>query len=193
MIAKLVRFIGGVVLLAAWGSASAAQVGGILYLNLDSGGDTLAYTNKGNIKAGGIVHMAAGIAIHDYANNQLETQLTIGMKADSVSASNGTVSFYRWPVELIQFYKNGLFRVGGGLTYHMNPKLECDIDYECNWAVKFDDALGYVGQVDFVVPLDGWVREVTIGARFTVIDYEVKDTGYKVDGNSIGLSLGVGF
>lgn len=191
---RCLRLLGGVALLAASTSVSAAEIGGVLYMNLDHGGETLVSTSEGNIKSGGLVHLAGGLAIHGYGNGSFETQLTAGMKADSVSASNGTVSFYRWPIELMQFYKHGMFRVGAGLTYHVNPELDCDVDYECNWTVEFDNALGYVGQADFVLPMSSpWVRELTLGARFTFIEYEEKTFGEKIDGDSIGVSLGIAF
>lgn len=189
------RFLGGLILLAACGSAWAAKVGGVAYLNIDSGGDTIIWTSKGNIKGAGLFHIAGGITIYDYAGDSLETQLTIGMKADSVSASNGTASFYRWPVELMQFYKSGSFRAGAGLTYHLNPEAECDLPPSCNDLIKFDNALGYVVQADYVVPAKQLLRELTIGVRATFIDYKVDDGAYydKIDGNSIGLSLGMSF
>lgn len=187
--------------LVLWGhsaSALALDVGGVLYFNTEAGGDTLIETSEGDIKAGGIVHIAGGLSFSGYGGDHLETQLTFGMKADSVSGSNGTASFYRWPIELLQFYKQGHFRAGGGLTYHMNPEVECDIDHPtggCDYTVPFDDALGYVVQADFVLglPEGSGIREFTLGARYTGIEYEEPRSGYTADGNSIGLSLGLGF
>lgn len=188
--------VAAVGLLGHVGPALALDLGGVLYLNTDFGGDTLIETSEGDIKAGGLVHIAGGLSFSEYGSDHLETQLTFGMKADSVSGSNGTASFYRWPVELLQFYKQGRFRLGGGLTYHMNPEVECDIDHPtagCHYTVPFDDVLGYVLQTDFVMdfPEGAALREITMGARYTAIDYEY--AGASVDGNSIGLSLGLGF
>lgn len=176
--------------------APALDVGGVIYLNIDSGGDTLIETSEGDVTGGGLVHLAGGLAFKGYAGDNLETQFTFGMKADSVSGSNGSASFYRWPLELTQFYRDGRFRAGAGLTYHMNPEADCDIDHweaGCDFTVRFDDALGYVLQADYVMELETAVREITIGGRYTSIDYEVSATGEKFDGNSVGLSLGLGF
>ncbi len=193
MFKKPAGFLGGVALWVACGSVSAAQLGGVLYANLDIGGDTLITTSKGDVDAGALVHFAGGIALHDYASGHLETQLTIGMKADRVAISKGEASFQRWPVELMQFFKVGNFRIGAGASYHLDPEAECDIDDVCDTITEFDDALGYVGQIDFVLPLTGWMRELTVGARATFIDYEIRDSGLKIEGDSVGVSLGISF
>lgn len=172
------------------------MLGGVAYMNTDFGGDTLATTSEGDIKAGGIIHFAIGATFYNYLNNQLETQITYGFKGDSVSAQNGTVSFNRNPLEVLQFYRTDMFRFGGGITYHMSPKYKCEVDFQCSSTVNFKDQLGYVLQADFVLKAPGekkFFREFTLGGRYTKIDYTPELTTTKFDGSSIGFSIGAGF
>lgn len=193
---NLKKFLGGALLVLSANASWALDVGGVAYMNTDFGGDTLATTNEGDIKAGGIIHFAIGASFYNYLNNQLETQVTIGFKGDSVSAQNGTVSFNRNPVELLQFYRTGMFRAGGGLTYHMNPKFKCEVDFQCNYTANFKSQLGYVLQADFILKVPGekkFFREFTLGGRYTKIDYTPELFTTKFDGSSIGFSIGAGF
>lgn len=184
------------VLLLAAAPVSAAEFGGVFYLNADFGGDTVYPTNLGDVTAGGIMHLAAGLAINEYAEDRWETQLTAGMKSDSVSARNGTVSFYRWPIEVLQFYKRKRLRVGAGLTYHVAGQVKCAIEGSCDTVWRFKDALGYVLQADLVVPKtnpNAKVREFTLGARYTVVNYFRKGDDAVFNGDAVGFSIGLGF
>ena len=159
-------------------------------LGLDFGGDTLVtmiYTDghDSDIKAGELFHFNAGVIIPN-GTTDFETQFTIGWKFDKSSAENGDVSFDRFPVEILEFYKLRRFRFGGGITYHINPSLDGD-GFASGIEAEFDDALGFVLQVDYMF------RQFSVGLRYTDIEYEVKDSGVDVDGNSIGIVLGLRF
>ena len=54
--------------------------------------------------------------------------------------------------------------------------------------VKFKDALGFAIEVDY------WRNEhVYFGGKFTMINYELKNSSISVDGNSIGVVMGYVF
>ena len=157
---------------------------------LDFGGDTMVtviYTDghDNDIKAGELAYFNAGVIIPN-GTSDFETQFTIGWKFDKSSADNGDVSFDRFPIEMLEFYKLGRFRFGGGLTYHLNPSLDGD-GVASAIEADFDDALGFVLQVDFLF------RQGSVGLKYTDIEYQVEGSEVDVDGNSIGIVFGLRF
>jgi hypothetical protein len=159
-------------------------------LGFDAGGDKMAtvqYENgdDNDIKAGEIANLNIGVIIQN-GTSDFETQFTIGWKFDSSSAENGDLSFNRYPIELLQFYKPGRFRFGGGITYQMNPSLDGS-GFASDIKVDFDNALGFVLQGDFLFDL------YYAGLRYTNIEYEVENYESKVGGDSVGLVLGFRF
>ena len=157
---------------------------------LEHGGDEIVktyYDNGDNqtIRGGGLLYLAVGgiFPTAPVSSPSLETQVSVGWKFDSSTAENGDVDWDRFPIELLQFHKTENWRFGGGLTYHLNPKLEGSGDAS-HIQADFDNALGYVVEVDYLTN-----EELMIGVRATFIDYEVNSVS--VDGNSIGLLVGV--
>lgn len=191
------RTVPALLFMLATTNAAALEFGPVLQASLEFGGETLITTSEGDVTSGGLVQLGLGLAIHGYSDaDNLETHLSIGMKADSVSGTNGTVSFYRWPVELIQYLKSDNFNFGLGLSYHLNPEEECDVDSQCDYVIKYDNALGYVIAANYVINRgSGSIRETTVGVRYTAIEYQYSDYPWApaVDGNSIGIALGVAF
>lgn len=154
-------------------------------LGVMDGGDKLAtveyrHRDDVDINAGGLVLFGVGVD-HEFGNNW-EVQATFNYLAAGASARNGDVSFTRWPVEALGFYRMGNHRFGGGLTYHINPKLDVDIDYGPDDTINFDDALGVVIEYDYF-----FLRQLSLGVRGTLIDYKSSDLHDTVNGNSIGI------
>lgn len=173
-------------------NAEARNIRGVLNLGLDFGGDTLVDGSfvggdTFDIKAGELLYFSGGIIfMPDSIESNFETHLTIGWKFDSVNADNGDIDFNRFPLELLYFYKVNNWRLGGGLTYHLNPKLKGS-GVASGINANFDDALGFVIQSHY--SLD---ETFSIGVRYTIIDYEGE--GLKtIDANSFGLTLGYSF
>lgn len=161
-------------------------------IGVTSGGDKLVevqYTNgeTEDIKAGGGVFLSGGFLLKTFPalSRNHETQVTIGYYFDDSEAENGDVSWSRIPLEVMQFYRLKRFRVGGGLTYHINPTLEGS-GFANNVDADFDNALGLVAEADFLFGKGGF-----IALKYTKIDYEVY--GIKVNGDNVGLTLGALF
>ncbi len=177
------QFAGCVACLVASQAASAASLA--FQLGFDAGGDTLAtafYTDgdDADIKAGQLFHLAAGVV--QPVSEQMEFQGTLGWKFDSAAADNGDISFDRFPLEGLLFFRNDRFRLGGGAALHLNPTLEGSGAASGLGTIEFDDALGFVAQIDmFIAP------QVNIGLRATFIEYETTVGSVTVDGNSVGL------
>lgn len=156
---------------------------------LHFGGDDLVivpFTNGDSqtIKAGELLSLSAGVGFGVAEN--LESRFMAGFKLDSVDADNGSVDFFRYPLEALLMYKaSEKVSIGGGLTYHLNPGISGDgvatgVDFD------YDNALGFVLEFDYLLSTGGY-----FGAKLTSIDYEA--AGVSVSGNSIGGILGIHF
>jgi hypothetical protein len=77
------------------------------------------------------------------------------------------------------------FRVGGGLTYHVSPKLSgSGVAGGVN--VKVDDALGVVLQGDWLI-----TQRVSLGLRYTNLSY--KANGVSANSDGVGITFGFRF
>ena len=94
----------------------------------------------------------------------LELQASVCYKEDAIAADNGGVSFKRYPVDGIAFFRHGMFRAGAGLTREMNPKLDLKDVY--NFSGGYDDATGRILEVGLIFA-DAW--EVSL--RHTDIEF----------------------
>lgn len=149
-----------------------------------SGGETLEhlrYTNGDtqNIRAGGGVYFTGGV---DYrVTPEFSLQATANFHVDESSAKNGSVTFKRFPLELMGYYHAGpQWRVGGGVRYVTNAKLTssgvvADDDY------KFDNSTSAVFEVEYF-----WSANVGMKVRY--VNEPLKIYGHDVRGNHVGVS-----
>jgi hypothetical protein len=80
-------------------------------------------------------------------------------------------------------------RLGGGLAYQLDPKFKASGDL-ANGTVKFDNALGYVVQLDYLSKTHPNARGgIDWGVRYTATDYEV-DGVKTATGNGLGIFVG---
>jgi hypothetical protein len=177
-------------------AAQAIEVNGIVKLGMDFGGDSMvkAYFTNGNsaeINANEGLLLAGGVSItNDARNFALDT--TLGWKSASIDASNQDYEFNRYPLDVLAFYNIPLgkknkfnLRIGGGLTYVMNPKFSASGSIE-NGAINFENATGVVGQVDTVIKFKGRMG-INAGLRLTNVEYRVKGVTGSVNGSGAGL------
>ncbi len=153
------------------------------------GGDemvTATFTNGDTekIKGGELISLLAGVGTG--VAEDLEARLMLGVKFDTIDAENGSVDFFRYPLEALLMYKAAeKVYLGGGLAYHLNPNISGDgIATGAN--VDFDNALGLALQLDYILSNGGY-----LAVKLTSIDYEA--FGQSVSGNSIGALLGFRF
>ncbi len=181
----------GVGLLAVNTSASASGL--VLEGGLHFGGDELArvpYTNGSttSIDAGALFSFGIGAGF-DLAPD-IESRVTIGIKTDEATASNGDISFTRYPIDVLFLYNVGDWKLGGGITYHLNPKYE-ENGVGTGLRAEFDDALGLLLEIDRNLGI------IYLGARVTFIDYEsipsatVRKATF--NGDSFGIVAGMRF
>lgn len=163
--------------------SQAAEARPVVKLGFDFGGDNLAgatFTNGSSesIKANGLIYLGGGVSVIN-DDKDIEVEVTLAYKNDSINASNGSIDWTRYPLDMLVFYRMPKFRVGGGLTYHLHPKLSGS-GLASNVNGKFDDSLGYVLQADYLV-----TQKVSVGVRYTILDYKIGGTSIKSSGPGI--------
>jgi hypothetical protein len=172
---------------------AAAPAGGgfkpVLGALVTSGGDTLVtvrYTDgtSQNIKSGGLLGLFGGV---EYDSGTMVVQATIGYHVDDTNASNGSVKFVRYPVELLGFWKaSEQWRVGGGFRKAMNARVTSSGAARPGiGGTDFDSKAGLVLQAEYL--FDRW----SVFGRYVAEEYTVgRQT---VDANHIGLGVSFRF
>jgi Outer membrane protein beta-barrel domain len=181
------------VLALAWPAHMlAADVRPFVKAGYDLGGDKVAEVvftdgDSESIKANEGFYFGGGASIVTDAGTQ-EIELSISYKVGSVNGSNGDVEFRRFPLEALWFYRFAKVRLGGGLTYHLNPELDGSGVVGGGLDVKFDDALGLVLQGDY-----RFGEKLTIGLRYTNLEYKVSGASAKAKADGLGVTFGYRF
>jgi len=180
--------------LAAWavGTAQAADFRALVKAGIDVGGDTLvtAVFSDGEteaIKANDGFYIGGGAAIID-AERNMEYHLSLAYKVAVVEASNGDIEWTRFALEALAFYRFPRVRVGGGLAYHISPRVEVS-GVPGGMDVKFKNALGAVLQADWRI-----TDKIAAGLRYTILEYDAKGafTG-SAKSNGFGLTFSMNF
>lgn len=158
----------------------------IIELGIHFGGDELInaqYENgdKDTMKAGELFSFDFGRLYQ--LSPSWETQLTFGIKSDAIYDQDVEVSWIRYPLNGLMFYRMSAVRVGLGASYHFSPQLKGS-GHARNIGEKYNDALGALFEVDFV-----YSEKFLWGIRLTAIEYESKKDGHVVDGSSIGFLI----
>lgn len=173
-------------------SAGAADFRPLLKAGFDFGGDTMVtvvFTDgeTESVKANEGFYLGGGLAIID-ADRRMEYQLTLAYKFALIDATNGDVEWTRFPLEALAFYRFPHVRVGGGLTYHINPRIDSsgvigDLD------IKFKNALGFVLQADWLIS-----DKIALGGRYTILEYDAKGAfSGTAKSNGLGISFSINF
>lgn len=161
-----------------------AEIRPLLKAGGDFGGDTMVTVafddgNTQKIRANQGFYIGGGAAIVDAGRN-MEYHLTAAIKFYFVDADNGDVEWTRVPLEALAFYRLQHVRLGGGLTYHVNPRLEGS-GFATPLDIKFKNPLGVVLQADWRA-----TESLGLGVRYTFLEYETK-------GNFTGTAKASGF
>ena len=181
--------VAGLLLVALVLPSQAADVRGLAKVGADFGGDTLVvarFTTGTNakIKANEGFYLGGGMSILNDAK-KLSLDLTATWKYTSINAVNQTFEFTRFPLEALGFYHfsdaEGV-RIGGGLSYQLNPKFKADGNLS-NGTAKFDNATGYVVQIDYTR------AHLNYGIRYTTAKYEINGV-QAATGDGPGLFVG---
>lgn len=175
--------------------ARAADVRPMLKVGADFGGDPVIKVPLTNgttrtIRANEGFFLGGGASIVNDAKD-LEVEITLSLKGKSVLADNGTVTWTTVPLDALVFYRLPSFRLGGGLTYHINPELSGSgagsTIVSANNA-QFDSALGIILQADY-----RFGEKIGLGLRLTGLKYHAHvggvPTTYKGGGAGVVFSV----
>ncbi|HEY1392247.1 MAG TPA: outer membrane beta-barrel protein [Methylibium sp.] len=154
---------------------------------ITGGGDRLAtvYYNTGNsydITAGSLIHVFVGGEWR--VAPRVSMQANVGYHFDRTDASNGSIRFERFPIELLAHYDiNPVFRLGGGVRFVTGAKL------------AGTGAVG--GDIDFQsttgLVLEGeYMMSSNLGLKLRAVpveDYTPSGGGSKLNGSHVGFYL----
>lgn len=159
-------------------------------VGVDFGGDDLLDVrfqyNNGDVQkvqAGELIAVQGGVVIP--VREHFQTQLTLGIKWDELSAQEGSLTWYRFPFEWLAFYRGEKIRFGGGLTHHLGATAKLSLQPAAPSSTpagtyRFEDETGYVGQFDYF-----FTRHWSVGFRYSRIDYSLGFERYKAPGMGI--------
>ena len=179
--------------LASGALAQGVQVRGVVGGGFTFGGDTLATVHYDNnnygsddvkVHAGGLIAFNAGVDLQ--FTDMVSGQVLLGYHVDRASASNGSVRFERYPLEVLGHFKvNDWFRLGGGARYTNNAKVRASgagTGYALN--EDFKPTFGSVVEGEFF-PLRNW------GIKLRYVSEKFKSDTYPnlsdVDGSHVGV------
>jgi hypothetical protein len=167
----------------------AADVRPLFKAGYEAGGDRIVevtFTNgdTASIHAGDGLYLAGG-AVFEQVYPNIDVETSIGIKYDSIDASNGSITWTRYPVEVLGFYGFPRFRLGGGFTYQFSSTIHGS-GVVGGLDTNIDNALGVILEADWMI-----TRKISLGGRYTRIDY--KANGVTATGDSVGISFGIRF
>lgn len=184
--------LGVALLLLTTGAAQAADpqrpVRFLLGAGVTFGGDRLAtinFTNGDtqNLRAGQLYAVNGGVEFR--LAESVSAQATVGYHADSSSyASNGSIRFRRFPVELLAHYLlDDRWRIGGGLRFVNNIELRGRGVAASDVFIDFKNAVGGLVEVEY-----RFSRLIGLKVRGVAEEYKARGafTG-TADANHIGI------
>jgi hypothetical protein len=173
-------------------AASAAQaaqetnsVHFLVGMGLTGGGDkwaTLHYQDgsSANITFGGLLDVHAGVE-YRFAN-RFSLDTTIGYHFDNQSASNGSMRFERYPLEILGHYAvTDQVRLGGGMRYVMSPKVVSSGVVGGN-NHDFDNTTGVVLEGEYL-----FSPQMGLKLRGVSESYKLTGSSTSYSGNHVGL------
>ncbi|ADZ89678.1 hypothetical protein GV054_01960 [Marinomonas mediterranea] len=156
-----------------------------------SGGDKLATAtfmdgSTESLYAGSGFTIGAFLTAPISAESDIDWKLAINYLNDSIDAANGEISFSRFPIDALVIKNFEKFKLGGGITYHLNPTLDLDTP-SYNEKTDADNALGFILEGSYML-----TRDVDLGLRYTNIEYDFKNAP-AFDGSHVAINLAVTF
>jgi hypothetical protein len=117
----------------------------------------------------------------------LAIEATVGYKFALVTFSNGSIDFWRIPLDIIVSAAGVGHRVGVGATTHFRPTFSCKVSGVCSGEVIFDTAHGLILQYAYSTERSN--RSFELGARVTLLSYAVDNE--TIGAHSIGVFASV--
>jgi hypothetical protein len=167
-------------------AARADEIKGVFEIGGDFGGDTLGTVvykdgTTTDVKVSDSLVLNVGAVV---TNGSFETQASLGYKFSGPGAKDGTITWHSIPLELLEFYRVSVARMGLGLSYNINPSLVIDVP-GTRQTYNFENALGTVVQIEWA-PLK---ETYSLALRYTFIQYKQSGVSNprEIGGNMVGM------
>lgn len=180
-------------------TAFAQNPRGLLTVGLDIGGDKLATFTYGNnqeksFRAASLASVTMGLWNRNpLGSTDLSTRAVVGFKTAGLSASNASLSFSRWLLELSEFYAfpESRFQAGAGLAYHFMGRLRGSGE-ATSFAASFKPSWAFFAQGEYHIAPDKnlflGIRDAWIGLRLTTQSYRSNNNPQReIDATGLGL------
>ena len=139
-----------------------------------------------NLNLGGDVRIAIGYQLKLGESDEHSVSVALGYIWDELDGDNGEAEFDVTTLEAIYSRHFDRHRLGVGVSYHVDPSYEDDLDGSPPNKIDFDDATGLVLQYTYEV-FSG--TPFHFGLRFTEMDYEVGSKSFDASGFGIFLAF----
>ncbi len=175
--------------LAAFGAAHAADgIKPLLGVGITFGGETIATVpfsdgSTERISSGGLIALYGGVEFK--VAPQIALQTTVGYHVDDTqAASNGSLRFSRYPLDLLALYSvNDRVRLGVGVQHVSSPKL-AGSGVAKNINVAFESSTGVILEAEYLL-----TPQIGLKARGVSHQLKVKGGSGEIDGDHFGLML----
>ena len=171
----------------------------VLNAGFTFGGDSIytgVFTNgtSKSVRGGSLIQIGIG-ALWQSDQAPLALMLSTNYHWDNVTASNGELSFHRFPIEMLAYYTGAeRFRIGGGLRIVNSPEASATVNGVTD-KIIFDNATGVVGEIGYQLADHGWlnfrlVSEKYQGKTHTIGGATTSLAGTQaVDGSHLGVNF----
>jgi hypothetical protein len=138
-----------------------------------------------SIKGNGGGFLSAGASFLPFQDGTFRTRATVGVKYYTISASNGSLSFYALPLEILETIDLRPLRLGAGLYALLGPNVSGS-GFASGYDVSFDSSVGLALRAELIIPR----TEIGIGARY--VWNKLSSGGASVDAPAFGFVLSYG-
>jgi hypothetical protein len=190
---KKIALLGALALASTLATAQSAPLRSNLFVNIGygSGGDTLVNVPMTNgsvedVKAGKGVTLKGGVEF--WVGQNATFQVSAAYHVDTINATNGDVTFSRWPIEGLLFWNlSDQVRVGGGLRKTTSAKLSGSGAAASLGTYHFDSSTGIVLEGEYLFTPQAGITLRYVKESFTV------NGGPSISGDHVGMGLNYHF
>lgn len=145
---------------------------------------TLVYTDGTQVDIGSALFgLTAGAAFPLTRDGRFELQGLGGFLVSKANASNGSVSFWTFPIEVTAHANLGRWRLGAGPTLHVAPRFRSDsFGSTPASSIDFDTRVGALGQIEFLA-----TPRIGFALRGTWL--QLSSGGASIDASRIGGAM----
>jgi hypothetical protein len=142
------------------------------------------------IEANGGFVLAVGATFLPLRGGEFETQATLGYKYDAIRATNATITYHAFPLEILEAWRRPPLRLAAGVSLALGSRVQGSGDAS-EVDVGLRNSLGLVGQAELTFPFARGRARWAVGGRFIWQRLQLQEGGPATDANAAGLFLGL--